>query len=36
MKINTYPNFASVLLLHGYNVGNPLHISVRSNKSCVK
>jgi hypothetical protein len=35
MKINTYP-IAGVLLLHGYNVGNTLHISARSNESYVK
>jgi hypothetical protein len=36
VKVYTYPTFAGVLLFHGYGVGNPLHVSARSNESCVK
>jgi hypothetical protein len=36
MKIYTYPNFAGVLLFNGYDVGNPLRVSARSNESCVE
>jgi hypothetical protein len=35
MKINTYPNFANVLL-HRYDAGNSLRISARLNKYCIK
>jgi hypothetical protein len=36
VKIYTYLNFAGILLLHRYNVGNPLGVSARSNESYVK
>jgi hypothetical protein len=36
VKFYIFLNFAGVLLLHRYNVGNPLHISVRSIQSCVE
>jgi hypothetical protein len=36
MKINTYLNFVGLLLLYRYDVGNPLCISARLNKSCIK
>jgi hypothetical protein len=36
VKIYTYLNFAGVLPLHGYDVGNPLRVSARSNESHVE
>jgi hypothetical protein len=36
VKVYTYLNFTDVLLLHGYDVGNPLRVSAKSNESHVK
>jgi hypothetical protein len=36
VKIYAYPNVAGVILLNGYNVGNPLRVSARSNEFYVE
>jgi hypothetical protein len=35
VKIYAYPNFTGVLL-HGYDIGNPLCVSARSNESRIE
>jgi hypothetical protein len=36
VKVYTYLNFDGLLLLHGYDIGNPLCVSARSMETCIE